>query len=250
MSKLKKKEAIRIMKMRRRPDPGNEFWDGYWDRLAARIENESAAEPAGAVSAVRETTRDIPQATNRVPPTGIPPAAPSRIFNRFPRWAFAAAAGAVILITGIQIGRRIGPGDQLSAPAGDRAISRNPLLVGRITDYFSRSKVILLSLANFDPGSEDSYALNLAVQKQVSRELVDRGRELESLLTGAEGKRYRSLIADLKTILVQIANLDPEENAQAVEIVRNGLKLREILFKISITLMSLPSTEKPADAVI
>ena len=251
MSKLKKKEAIRIMKMRRRPDPGNEFWDGYWDRLAARIEDKFGAEPAGAVSATRETSRDIPPAPHRVPSTEIPPTVPpSRIFNRFPRWAFAAAAGAVILIAGIQIGRWIGPGGQPPVPAGDRALIRNPQLVGRITDYFTRSKVILLSLANFDSGSEDPYALNLAVQKQVSRELVERGRELDSLLTGADGKRYRNLIADLKTILVQIANLDPEENAQAVEIVRNGIKLREILFKISITLMSLPSTDHPAEAAI
>jgi hypothetical protein len=233
MSKLNKKEAIRIMKMKKRPDPGKEFWDGYWDRLAARIEDEFPAQTAAA--GVHSTER--PGA-----------AAPSRVFNRFPRWAFAAAAGLVILFTGVQIGRRIGPAP--TDRSAGRTISRNPLLVGRITDYFTRSKVILLSLANFDPGAEDPYALNLAVQKQVSRELVDRGRELESLLTGAEGKRYKSLIADLKTILVQIANLDPEENAQAVEIVRNGLALKEILFKISISLMSLPAAEKPANAVL
>jgi hypothetical protein len=88
----------------------------------------------------------------------------------------------------------------------------------------------------------------MGVQQQVSRELVDRGRELEARLSGAEGKRYKNLIGELKTILVQIANLDPEENSQAAEIVRNGFKLREILFKISISLMSLPATGKTAGA--
>jgi len=229
MSKLKKEEAIRIMKMRRRPDPGKEFWDGYWDRLEARMEKDAGVEAAAAVPA---------------------PASPRRVFNLVPRWAYAAAAGVMILVAGIQIGRWIGPGETSFALSGARAANRNPLPVGQIADYFNRSKVILLSLANFDPRSEDPYALNLALQKQVSRELVDRGRELEALLSGARGKRYKNLIADLKTILVQIANLDPEENAQAVEIVREGLAAKEILFKISIALISLRSAEEPTDVAL
>lgn len=230
MSKLKKEEAIRIMKMRRRPDPGKEFWDGYWDRLEARMENDARIEE------VREA---------------VPiPASPRRSFSFVPRWAYAAAAGIVILFSGIQIGRWIGPGETSSALSGTRAASGNPLPAGQIADYFNRSKVILLSLANFDSRSEDPYALNLALQKQVSRELVDRGRELEALLSGARGKRYKNLIADLKTILVQIANLDPEENAQAVEIVRDGLAAKEILFKISIALISLRSAEEPTDVAL
>jgi hypothetical protein len=227
MSKLQKDEAVRIMKRRERPDPGREFWDGYWDRLKARMEAEAGAETA--------------EADRRIP-------APRPRSFAVPRWIPAAAAGTALLLAGIQIGRLTGPGRNAAGPAAARAAGPDPVLAGRIAEYFTRSKVILLSLANFDPSSQDPAALSPSVQQQVSRELVDRGRELEALLTGPEGKRYKNLIAELKTILVQVANLDPEESAQAAEIVRGGIRLREILFKISISLMSLPAPRGAAAA--
>jgi len=226
MSKLKKSEAVSIMKRRKRPDPGNEFWDGYWDRLQVRMGAEDAFEPAAEVSPV--------------------PSSPRRIVPLIPRWAMAAAAGLVLLVGGIQIGRLTAPGRTSAGRTSDRTLGRDPLLAGQVADYLSRSKVILLSLANFEPASEDPTAMSPAVQQQVSRELVVRGRELEALLSGPGGKRYKNLIAELKTILVQIANLEPEVSAQAAEIVRSGLKLREILFKISISLMSLPAPQNGA----
>ena len=231
MSKLKKNEALRIMKRKQHPDPGNEFWAGYWNRLEARMNEERAFE-AEAVC----------------PPVPAARPARGRFLPLIPRWAMASAAGVFILLAGIQIGRLLGPGGAPAGPAMGNSPGQNPVLAGQIADYFTRSKVILLSLANFDARSEDPYALNMGAQQQVSRELVDRGRELEARLSGAEGKRYKNLIGELKTILVQIANLDPEENSQAAEIVRNGFKLREILFKISISLMSLPATGKTAGA--
>ncbi len=215
------------MKLRERPDPGPEFWDGYWDRLQVRMEAEGAGEA------------DTPA------PAALSPAP---YFRLIPRWIPAAAAGIFLLLAGVQIGRLIGPARSPVGPTALRTAGPDPELAGRIADYFTRSKVILLSLANFDSASEDPAALSPAVQQQVSRELIDRGRELDALLSGPEGKRYKNLIAELKTILVQIANLDPEENTQAAEIVRSGVRLREILFKISISLMSLPAPGRSAAA--
>ncbi|MHB8054843.1 MAG: zf-HC2 domain-containing protein [Candidatus Aminicenantales bacterium] len=226
-------ETIRLMKMRTRPDPGRDFWEGYGGRLAAKLD-------AAPVDALRAATR-----RHRISLPGI--------FGRIPLWSYAAAAGLIILFVGIRVGQRLGPGGETAGPSGAarlESISANPVLAGQIKDYFSRSKIILLALANFDSAAEDPYALNLSYQQQVSRELLVRGRELESRLIGAEGRRYRNLIGDLKTVLAQIANLDAGDNVQAVEIVRNGVHLRGILFKISISEMSLsegiPSRKDPA----
>ncbi len=216
------KETIRMMKMRTRPDPGRDYWEGYGDRLAAKLGAASIDAPRAAARRRRLSTPGI--------------------FGRVPRWSYAAAAGLIILFVGIRVGQRIGPGGETAGSSGaarSEPIRTNPVLAGQIKDYFNRSKIILLALANFDSAAEDPYALNLSYQKQVSRELVVRGRELESRLSGAEGRSYRGLIGDLKTVLAQIANLDAGDNVQAVEIVRNGVYLRGILFKISISEMSL-----------
>src|SRR5512146_720249 len=37
--------TLRIMDEREHPDPGEAFWNGYWDRLRDRIEKESPASP-------------------------------------------------------------------------------------------------------------------------------------------------------------------------------------------------------------
>ena len=137
------------MKRRKRPDPGNEFWDGYWDRLQVRMGAEGASEPAA------ERTPVLP--------------APRRIIPLIPRWAMAAAAGLVLLVGGIQIGRLTAPGRTSAGRTADRTLGRDPLLAGQVADYLTRSKVILLSLANFEPASEDPTALSPAVQQQVSR---------------------------------------------------------------------------------
>jgi len=204
-----------------RPDPGQSFWDGYWERLTGRMEKERSA--ARASQAQRKTF--------------------SSLIGFAPRWAFRTAAAVILIVVGIFVGRSVfsprpasvnisrqtaqAP-EAIPAPAG-------PVL--RAQNYIDRSKLLLLALVNHNPVTEDPYALNLPFQKQVSQELVALAGDLKSELKDPRQRRLRELVADLETILIQIANLESENDLEAVEFVKQGVANRALLLKINLSEM-------------
>jgi len=220
---------LEVMDQRVRRDPGPEFWDGYWDRLAARPE-------AADIRAIR------PERIRRFHPFGWAPA-----------WAFQAAAAVVLVAAGIAIGRMVfvkpperAAGEMPSASATAAAVVPASASVLRARDYFDRSKRILLAMVNYDPETQDAYGLDLPLQKKLSRELVNEAGDLKGSLKSPSERRLRDLIADLETILLQIANLESEQDLTAVELVKQGVDRKGVLLKINLTEMGR-SGRKPSE---
>jgi hypothetical protein len=214
-------ETLKTMDERVRPDPGQDFWDGYWDRLAGHLGERRAAE---------ETPRSWRKKLGH-------------IWSLIPRWAFQAAAALALIALGVFIGRQVfspqrtpveASRQSVKAPAGQPA-ETDPVL--RARNYVNRSKLVLLALVNYDPATEDPYALNLPLQKQVSQQLVNQASKLKSDLKGPGRRRLRELVADLETILLQIANLGSENGLEAVEFVKQGVESRGVLLKINLSEM-------------
>jgi hypothetical protein len=214
-------DTLKTMDERVRPEPGQGFWDGYWDRLAGRMGKERAAE---------ETSRSWEKTLGRT-------------WSLRPRWAFQAAAAIVLVIVGVFIGRMaISPGRTPvdSARRGEPAspiqpVENDPVL--RARNYVDRSKLVLLALVNYNSSTEDPYALDLPYQKQVSQDLVTQAGELKSDLKKPGQRRLRELVTDLETILLQIANLESENDLEAVEFVKQGVENRGIFLKINLSEM-------------
>ncbi|MHB8094934.1 MAG: anti-sigma factor family protein [Candidatus Aminicenantales bacterium] len=223
--------VLKVMDKRVRRDPGPEFWDGYWDRLSER-------RAAGNSRAIR------PERIRRF-----------SLFGKMPAWAFQAAAAIVLVLAGIALGRTLFVKPSVRADRGAPPASGTapavipasaPVLQAR--DYFDRSKRIILAMVNYDPETQDAYGLDLPLQKQLSRELVNEAGDLKNALKSPSDRRLRDLVADLETILVQIANLESEQDVSAVEFVKQGVDRKGILLKINLTEMERPGRKasKPA----
>jgi len=216
--------TLKTMDERLRPEPGQDFWEGYWDRLSRRMEGEKA--PGAAAPAAR------------------PLKAFSGSFWSFrPRWAFQTAAALVLILAGIFIGRTVFSPRQAPLEAS-RTAGQTPAVppgesdpVLRARNYVDRSKLVLLALVNYDPASEDPYGLDLPYQKQVSKDLIRQAGAIQSDLKDPSQRRLRQLVADLETILLQIANLESENDLEAVDIVKQGVESRGLLFKINLSEM-------------
>jgi hypothetical protein len=128
-------------------------------------------------------------------------------------------------------------GVQLASQRLELTTSQQPetTLIHRSQDYIERTKLILLALVNFDPSLEDPYALNLPYQKQVSKELVKEASFLKQELADSDQERLENLIASLEIILLQIANLESENDLDAITFVRDGIEKRGILMEINLT---------------
>jgi hypothetical protein len=166
-----------------------------------------------------------------------------RLFPSLPRWSYQVAAAAALVVVGILIGRNIfspqtplttaqrGPTEAALIPVSDPAVDR-------AHDYLERSKLLLLGLVNYDAENDDPYALDLPRRKEISRELVTQAADIKGSLTGSGQARLRELIGDLEVILLQIANLEAEQDLEAVEFVQRGVEEKGIFLKIDLTQMA------------
>lgn len=211
--------TLKVMAKKIRPEPGQTFWDDYWNRLENRMKEEKSDQPK-------------PEPRWRTFP---------RTLSFAPRWAFQAAAALLLVVFGVFIGKTVfSPSAQVIQQARQESglVSRQQPgaeLIHRTQNYIERSKLILLAIVNFDPKTEDPYGLNLPFQQQVSRQLVKEASFLKDGLADSNQRRLQDLIADLEVILLQIANLESGQDFEALELVKEGVDSRGILLKINLT---------------
>lgn len=204
------------MSQRIRPEPEADFFVGYWDRLAKRMDKERLV----------HTSKDKWWESLF-----------SRRTGHIPRWTYQAVASILLVVVGVFLGRMFFiPGQGTDQPATiAQAVSQPDSQINvsqRAFDYIQRSKVIVLAISNFDAENQDPYALDLPYQQQISKELVQEASWLKGELSGRRQRRLQELISDLEVILLQLANLESESDISVIELVQDGVKSRGILFKI------------------
>ncbi len=239
-----------LMDRRRRPDPGPEYWDGYWNRLQQRVAREDSV----VVDASRFARR-----------------------RSLGSWGYRVAAVVALLAAGAWLGRTVwGPSPEpnvvattqsdstprdippiggsdepaitqtqpdrapIDAPSGD-APTRTPdsdagdatVLVSNEHDaqrYIERSQLLLLAVLNGDPA--DSSSLDL--QRQRAGELV---RVASSVRESSSDRRVQELVAQLELILREIAHLEQSSDVDAVELIRSRVDREGVLLRINVEQM-------------
>jgi hypothetical protein len=255
------------MRLRRRPDPGAEFWDGYWQRLEERMARDATVVDASRLG-------------------------PRRSIGS---WGFRAAAAVLVLAAGVWIGRTVlapaprtterapetassaalddslGPPRDtatevlaqsndntppvavpgaIDAPPGESPVSQDshdattppgmrPAVAASNGDdalrYIGRSQVVLLALLNGGNGAEQSTVYDS--ESAQARVLVAEGRRLQDGLTRPEDRRLRELVGQLEMILREIANLETDNDLDAVEMIRNRVDREGVLLQIDLQQM-------------
>ncbi|MCJ7680688.1 MAG: zf-HC2 domain-containing protein [Candidatus Aminicenantes bacterium] len=131
---------------------------------------------------------------------------PKRI--RYRRWAAAAATLLIVFSTGFFFGRRL----FLLPPAGPAAPFLN-LSEASLESYADFLQPILVNFLNKDR-EENSRTLERLEQSIVS-DLLDRTRQLRSLLPEDGSSALQDLLQDLDFILTAMDNLEPGDGETA-----------------------------------
>ena len=207
-----------LMSQRARTEPDSVFWNAYWDNLVDRMGMEEKS-----VSGIAKLMRAFWQ---------------NIIFHR--GWIYRAATAVALIAIGVLIGK-LYFGQPVSKYADTNQTIQIPAttvdqvsLQQRTDHYIERSKILLLGLINFDPDSEDAYALNLPYQKKISQQLANEANFLKTELNDPAQRQLRNLVEDLQIILLQIANLESDHELPGIELVKNGVERRGILLKINL----------------
>lgn len=221
--------TLRVTASPMRPEPPPAFWDGYYERLEARMQApERRPDPVGHLV---EWLR-VPERLNW------------GALLLGPRWAYQLSGAAALLAVGVLIGwllfghaaaetPQVAHEETVETPTPVQAVS----VEERADRYLERSRVLLMGLVNLDP-EQDLSMINLTRQQQVASELIAESTTLKAELSDDEQeKMLRALIEDLEVILLQIANLEAEYDLPTIEMVQHGVDRRAILLKINVAEM-------------
>ncbi len=204
----KMKRAMGVMSQRVRVEPDQQFWDGYYDRLEKRMQQEKRI------------------------------AAP-----QWTRWAYRAAAVILLIGIGVILGRLDRtPFEPVVHIKPDAPPVVQAKLEQRTQDFLGRSEVLLLGLVNFNAESDDAGAVDITRQKALSQDLIQEASFLKRELSDSNDGRLEKLVGDLELILMQIANLEEKEDLPEIELVKNGVDRKGLLLKINLEQMR---KEKP-----
>ncbi len=259
-----------LMSRRRRPDPGPEFWDGYWQRLEQRVAREDSV----VVDASRFARR-----------------------RSLGSWGYRVAAAVAVLVAGVWIGRTMfapspnttspqiaretargdstgrvpGGSDShdvtqpstdlaqnnvtshpaaIDAPPGEKAPSSQHatgVVMASTSDedaqrYIERSQLLLLAVLNGDPSDTTAFDAH----KARAGELV---RTASSVRDGSSDRRVQELVGQLELILREIAHLEAGSDAEAVEVIRSRVGREGVLLRINLEQMRAdePAHDGPVD---
>jgi hypothetical protein len=244
------------MDERRRPDPGDDYWNNYYTRLEARMQREATVVDGARIAARRRS---------------------------YVSWGYRVAAAVAVLAAGVWIGQHSrvnrpateiardsaqpakgtfsdstkmasGPGekashDTINGPktTGEKPSSNNVQLASadtRAQDYIERSQVLLLELINSSPDSTRASENEYKTQQVRAKALVREASVLRDDLPGSDNRRMRELVSELQLVLREIANLEAKNDFQAVQIIRNRVDREGVLLKIDVEQMREDNSPK------
>jgi hypothetical protein len=246
-----------VMSRRRRPDPGAEYWDGYWRRLEQRVVREDpivvdAARFArrrslgswgyrvAAVVALLAAGAWIGRALWAPAPDAERPVVATTPADSTPRER-RDRAPADHAVDAVDVARSPrnrapvaidAPASEASAPAPDVRPTESPaVLVSTDAErYIERSQLLLLAVLNGDLA--DSVAFD--AQRQRAGELV---RVASSVREASDDRRVQDLVAQLELILREIAHLEQSSDLEAVELIRSRVDREGVLLRINVEQM-------------
>jgi hypothetical protein len=201
------RNALEIMRQREKQLPDEEFMNRFWTRLSPRLQDSRR--------------RSHPEMSL------------NSLFH--PRFVLPLTA-ILCLFVGIWIGQNRAVKDTGPLTVGPQPAKNGKGIPVETTtsQVLERSQRVLLAFSNFNAETDDPEILNLTYQKSMARHLVQETGKLKAGLSNGTDRKLALLLQDLELILLQIANLEDSHDLDNIEIIREGVNKRSILFKIQI----------------
>ena len=117
------------------------------------------------------------------------------------------------------------PSEEEQSPIVESPVQAEPASY-RMHDYFQKSKILLVGLANMR--TDESQDIDLSAEQKTSRELIYEARYLRHQPLDS---RSAKLIDDLQKIHIELANMKEHDDAPNIEILRTGIHRKNLLFK-------------------
>ncbi len=148
-----------------------------------------------------------------------------------PRWVFAGAAAAVVLLA-FQPGRQWPAAPVAPAPirATQTAGVRDRILLVAVGDHLERSELVLVELMNRNP----ERPLDISAEQASARELVRSNRLYRQSAARSGEIGVESILDELEPILLEIANSPSRLSSYDLQQITQRIDAQGILFKVHV----------------
>jgi len=216
---------------------------------AASIERELATEPelAARLERLRRDLGPLDALADAEPRPGLE----GRIWHRVApelgrvsarpalapwRWLGLAAAACLLVAVGFLAGRRADVPDGVAtpqvaaAPETFDATARQRLLRASLGSHLEASERLMVELTNGSaPTDERRLAAGLLASNRLYRRAAERSGQ----------PRLARLLAELEPMLVELANADSPTDSAPLDLAREQIDARDLLFKVRVTRMDV-----------
>jgi len=204
------KKTLVLMENSSVPDPGENYWNSYWENINPKIEKS-------------------------LKPVNI-------------KWQGLLRAAAFIA-GGLFLGYLLfsQPQDEMASTNLSEEDVRQVALSNETMDLLEDSKILLLGIVNLDTQTGESENIDFSFQKEFSGNLLRKAADLKELLKDSPNRRVINLLSELELIMMQITNLENKFDLPAIEVIQGGADEQSLLFKIDLERMLIDAQlENPA----
>lgn len=255
-------ETLGTMSERERLAPPPGFWSAFAERLGARLDalDEAARSPAADDDEAARVRRleSRPAGKEEAPATRWLPAGMARAFRGLRQraertaarpqalvWLRRGALALFFLVIGLALGRTVFAPPHAAptvAPAeAQKQAGQAALLSRQARLNLARSKVLLLEMNAFDAATGDPGALRLPDKQRTARSLATEARTLHAALPGRNQEDLRSLLDDLRDVLLRIVALEGASDVEGIELIQDHLDESGLVLRIDLQELRLSS---------
>lgn len=146
-----------------------------------------------------------------------------------PVWRVAGAAA--VLVIGILLGRTLLSPDRPEMRTGENR-GEVQMVSARAANYIEKSQVLFLALVNAE--SDEIRNMDLSQEQRLAENLIREASFLKENLSQTQHARLHALVEELELILFEIANLEQQQDVEAVELIKSGIEQQSLLLKINL----------------
>lgn len=159
------------------------------------------------------------------------------------RWGVAAVATALV-IAAFFLGR-LHPARGTPEVRNVQQVRERILLVA-VGDHLDRSEMMLVELANAQPGPSDKKLVNISTEQKRAEDLLDENRLYRQTALQQGDNALANVLDELERALLDIAHSPQELTPAQLEKIRRRIEAHGILFKVRVVGSEVRQREKSA----
>jgi hypothetical protein len=203
------------------PDPGDDYGRRVWHQIAPRL----------------------PEKRARWWDFGVSRASGSRWLEPR-RWA-ALGAVAALAIAAFLAGRATKhPGPEPTAVAMDASQVRERVLLMAVGEHLGRSEMVLVELANAQPGNAKLKQVNISGEQRRAEDLLEENRLYRQTALEQGDTSLANLLDELERVLLDVAHSPDKVTPAQLQVIRERIESRGILFKVRVVGKELQQREE------